>query len=540
MKRLPPSQLSGMRQMNILLVEDNKDHGFLTKSSFDEHAHNFQLSLASSGLEALETLRKFEFDIIFIDHQLPDMNGLDVMKQIHSLQPDIPIVVTTGRGSEELAVSTFREGAVDYIIKDKNYFNLLPDTALRIHKSKSSLNGKTDRPSFSSQSIYNQVLSTSSSLLDVHASSLMLYNDKKGRLETKAFRGLSHNYLSRVQPKLGEGLAGRAVAESKPFLSSDIDKELYAGLSEFTSDEGIQSAMSIPFTIGNSTRGVLNLYSRSDAGFGAGDEIQASHIVKLSTLALENLKQYRKEHHIAETLQRSHFPRIETEFEGWEIAHRYRVSMEEALLGGDFYDMFPVSGGRHAFVVADVSGKGIEAAAQTAMVKYTLRSYALEDPDPGAVLEKTHHAFCSYMSSEHFVTIFYGVIDPSVKTISYCSAGHPPALFFTAKADKVTSLQEVFMPVGAWHDDVEYNTNLIPFDPGDTLLVYTDGLPDCREMGHKDGAFFGDDNLLKLFSSLTSQKAETMAKMMISKLDQFSDSKMRDDLAFFILRLRPA
>ncbi len=539
MKRLPPSQLSGKWRMNILLVEDNKDHRFLSKSSFDEHAHNFQLSLATSGLEALETLRKFEFDIIFIDHFLHDMNGLDVMKQIRALQPDIPIVITTGQGSEKLAVSCFREGAADYIIKDDFYFGQLPDAALRIHKSRTRPNGKTDRPLFSSQSIYEQVLSTSAGLLDVHASSLMLYNDNKGRLETKALRGLSHNYLSSVQPKLGEGLAGKAVAESKPFVSSDIDKELHAGLSELASHEGIRSAMSIPFTIGNSTRGVLNLYSRSNEGFGVGDEIQASHIVKLSTLALENLKQYRREHHIAETLQRSHFPRINTEFEGWEIAHRYRVSMEEALLGGDFYDMFPVSGGRRAFVVADVSGKGIEAAAQTAMVKYTLRGYALEDPDPGSVMRKTHKAFCSYMSSERFVTIFYGIIDPLARTISYCSAGHPPALFFTTKEDEVIGLKEVFMPVGAWHDDVAYSTNLIPFYPGDTLLVYTDGLPDCRKMGHKDGTFFGHDNLMKLFRSLRNQKAETIARVIITKLDEFSDGKMRDDLAFFILRLRP-
>jgi len=297
--------------------------------------------------------------------------------------------------------------------------------------------------------------------------------------------------------------------------------------------------MSVPFVIDDSTKGVLNLYSHTASRFNPSDERLASHLIKLSTLALQNLKLYYREHHIAETLQRSHFPEIDARFADWEVAHRYKVSMEEALLGGDFYDMFPVSGNRRAVVVADVSGKGISAAAQTAMVKYTLRSYALDNPDPAVVLSRTHEAFCSYMQTEHFVTIFYGVLDPSSNTIAYCSAGHPPALFYSRRRGEVLSLTEVHIPIGAWHENVSFSTGTMAFEPGDTLLIYTDGLTDCRKTGQKSGELFGEKNLENLFAGLVGGSAEAIADGIFDRVLEYSAGKMRDDLAFFILKLRP-
>ena len=526
-----------MKCLKVLLVEDNIDHCFLAKTAFYDFDQEFDLNTASSGAEALYILDDKSFDILFIDHHLPDTDGLTLMKDILDIHPDTPIVITTGRGSEELAVTTFREGAVDYIIKNENYFKLLPVVAIRIYKSRARLNGKT-RPAFSARNLYDQILSTSADLLDVYISSLMLYNVNNGLLETKAHRGLSHNYLNQVRPKFGQSIEERAMAENKSVLSSNISDEFHDSFNEMASIEGIRSAMSVPFTVDGSTRGVISFYSHNEEHFQPEDELAASHLIKLSSLALQNLQLYRREHRIAKTLQLSHFPDIDSHFENWEIAHRYRVSMEEALIGGDFYDMFSVPGNRKAIVVADVSGKGISAAASTAMVKHTLRSYALDDPDPGVVLTRTHEAFCSYMGSDHFVTIFYGLIDPSNESLSYCSAGHPPALFFSAQQGKVFNLTDVFMPVGAWHDNVAYRASTLSFDPGDALLVYTDGLTDCRETGIKDGTLFGQQNLESLFSKLVTKRAETIAAGIITEVESFCHGKMNDDVAYFVLKLR--
>ncbi len=526
-----------MRCLKVLLVEDNIDHCFLAKTAFNDFDQDFDLKTAGSGSESLSILDKTSFDILFVDHHLPDTDGLTLMKEILDLHPDVPIVVTTGRGSEELAVTTFREGAVDYIIKKEDYFRLLPIVAVRIHKTRTRHNGKV-RPAISSRALYDQILSTSADLLDVHSSSLMLYNEEECSLETKAHRGVSHNYLNQVQPMLNQSIEGKAITDDKSVLSHNLNEESLCSFNEMARSDGFRSAMSVPFNIDSSTRGVLNFYSQNEGHFKPKDELVASRLIKLSSLALQNLKLYRREHRIAETLQLSHFPNIDCCFENWDIAHRYRVSMEEALLGGDFYDMFSVPGNRKAIVVADVSGKGISAAASTAMVKHTLRSYALDCPDPGVVLRRTHEAFSSYMQSDHFVTIFYGLIDPSNGSLSYCSAGHPPALFFSEAQKKVFNLTDVFMPVGAWHDNVSYKASTLSFAPGDTLLVYTDGLTDCREMGIKGGKFFGQQNLEVLFTNLASKQAETIASGIMTRVENFCHGKMSDDVAYFVLQSR--
>lgn len=477
-----------------------------------------------------------DFDIAFVDHHLPDTDGLSLMQKIHDLQPSTPIVITTGQGSEELAVATFRGGAVDYIIKNHDYFSLLPKVALRIQRKKRR-DGKIGRPIFSAEKVYEQILSASADLMDVHASSLMLYNEDKGHLETRAHRGLSRNYLDNVQPGLGDSLEGRACAESRAVFMHNVNNDPSYMFKDLAGNEGIRSAMSVPFIVDETTRGVLNLYSHNEGRFDDGDEKLASHLVKLSTIALQNLKLYYREHHIAETLQRSHFPDIDNSFEDWEVAHRYKASMEESLLGGDFYDMFPVAGNRRAIVVADVSGKGLNAAAQTAMVKHTLRSYALDDPDPAVVLARTHDAFCSYMNTDHFVTVFYGLIDPAAQTLYYCSAGHPPALWFSASNRRLKTLTEVHMPIGAWHESAVYKTNSIKLARNDALLIYTDGLTDCRKTGLRSGELFGQTNLEELFSGLADKHVEEIADGIFSHVVQYSAGKMRDDVAYFVVKL---
>lgn len=528
-----------MEQIKVLLVEDNIDHRFLSLRAFESPGDKFHLVTAKSGAEALEFTLTQDFDVAFVDHHLPDIDGLGLMKKMHEIAPILPIVITTGQGSEELAVATFREGAIDYIIKNQNYFSLLPIVALRIKRAQREKR-KLSRPAFNVEKVYDQILSASAELLDIHASSLMLYDESNGYLDTKAHRGLSHNYLNHVRPKLGESLEGQAVAESRSIFMHNVEKEPSYLFKDLAENEGIRSAMSVPFLVDGDTKGVLNLYSHNANRFKDTDEKVASHLVKLSTLALQSLKLYYREHHIAETLQRSHFPEIESRFESWDIAHRYKASMEEAMLGGDFYDMFPISGNRRAIVVADVSGKGINAAALTAMVKHTLRSYALDDPDPAIVLSRTHNAFCSYVRTEHFVTMFYGILDTASRTIYYCSAGHPPALFYSARTQQIKDLTDVHLPIGAGDGSVAYTTSSIVFEPGDDLLVYTDGLTDCRKTGLRSGELFGQTNLEKLFVSVAGQKVEDIAEGVFDHIVQFSSGKMRDDIAFFVIKFRPA
>jgi len=135
--------------------------------------------------------------------------------------------------------------------------------------------------------------------------------------------------------------------------------------------------------------------------------------------------------------------------------------------------------------------------------------------------------------------MFYGVLEPETRTISYCSAGHPPALFYSARNDSITDLTDVHLPIGATDASVVYSTSSIVFEPGDCLLIYTDGLTDCRKTGVRGGELFGQTNLEKLFASFAKKKVESIANGIFDHVIHFSSGKMRDDIAFFVIKLGP-
>ena len=147
-------------------------------------------------------------------------------------------------------------------------------------------------------------------------------------------------------------------------------------------------------------------------------------------------------------------------------------------VGGDVYDLFTFDRRRGMFMVADVSGKGIDAAVDTALIKYSLRTLLREDGDPGRALSKFGSLYAqSAENPETFVVIFLGVIDFDTGTVRYASAGHEPA--WALFGQNVRSLPPTGPIVGI-DADAEYETRTILLRPGDGIVVSTDGLTESR------------------------------------------------------------
>ena len=172
------------------------------------------------------------------------------------------------------------------------------------------------------------------------------------------------------------------------------------------------------------------LRQNDSAGFALALAAQAAVTLENARLFAALQAAHDRQRDIAETLQKSLLPTIPPRTGVIEFAHKYQAALEEALIGGDFYDLFSLGEHRLGIVMADVSGKGLKAAVQTAMLKYTLRGFAWETPDtPGRVLARVNDVLCSPMSShEGFVTLFYGVLNTQTAEMVYASAGHEPPL----------------------------------------------------------------------------------------------------------------
>lgn len=273
------------------------------------------------------------------------------------------------------------------------------------------------------------------------------------------------------------------------------------------------------------------------AGFARALAAQASVTLENVRLFAELKAAYDREKKIAGTLQQSLLSRVPTEAGIIEFAQKYQAALDESFIGGDFFDVFPLGSHTRGVVMADVSGKGLKAAVQTALLKYTLRAFALEDPDsPGRVLARVNDVLCSPMSShDGFVTLFYAVLNTQSGALAYANAGHEPPLRRRLAVRATFPLPPCDgLALGAVGGMV-YEECRDTLDPGDLLLLYTDGLTEARA---DNGDFLGMEGLAALLPRADVSAAECV-RAVYAGVSAFAGNVRRDDVAMLVLRRLP-
>lgn len=201
-------------------------------------------------------------------------------------------------------------------------------------------------------------------------------------------------------------------------------------------------------------------------------------------------------------------------------------------VGGDTHDAFTLDSQHAMFLVADVSGKGIDAAVDTALIKYSVRTLFSEHRDPGIVLSKFARLYAaSAEKPETFVVMFLAVIDLADGTVRYASAGHEPA--WVLLGQDVATLPPTGPIVGI-EDEPEYGTRIVHLRHGDALVVSTDGLTESRDAG---GALLGADAVSTWIGDL-SGNSQAMADSIVKRLRRRSRN-ITDDLAILVVRYAP-
>ncbi|HCA86226.1 MAG TPA: histidine kinase, partial [Streptomyces sp.] len=234
------------------------------------------------------------------------------------------------------------------------------------------------------------------------------------------------------------------------------------------------------------------------------------------------------------TLQHSLLPPMLPEVPGLESAAHYRIASPNQV-GGDFYDLFPLGGDRWGFFLGDVSGKGPEAAAVTSLTRYTLRAAATYAPDPFTVLSTLN----TVLHHEHgeveprYCSVLYGELtrDGDDFRVTVAGGGHPPALLLRADGTAEYRPTPGGFLVGIL-PTAEFAATTLRLAPGDTLLLYTDGLTEART-NDPDGRY-GDDALLDFAARLAPAGAAEAVSAVCDLLTGFGDG-LEDDTAVLAL-----
>jgi hypothetical protein len=252
----------------------------------------------------------------------------------------------------------------------------------------------------------------------------------------------------------------------------------------------------------------------------------ADFISRLGTtisMALENSVLYESKRQIADTLQEALLT-IPKEINRIEFCHLYHSASEAARVGGDFYDVFSIDEHKIGLIIGDVSGKGLDAAALTAVVKNTIKAYAMEHYTPSVVIEKTNNVIRTVTDISSFVSVIFAVLDIENEKLVYCNAGHPTAII---KRNDDLLLLEANSPIVGAFDGLEFNEHECPINEDDLIIMYTDGLTEAR-LGHE---FFGENNLVNYINGMDKPSVHELPNRIFEQIMKFTNGVLSDDLA---------
>ncbi len=307
-------------------------------------------------------------------------------------------------------------------------------------------------------------------------------------------------------------------------------------------DEAAVDALGAPFVVSLPLRVRGHTIGALTVGVGPGDEGDAlttiAGVAGQAAVALDNAGLYDELAEVAHVLQQALLPGVLPEIPGVQVAVRFRPAAASVQVGGDFYDVF--AGARrhdHAFVVGDVAGKGPAAATLTGVVRHTLRAAFFRGDDPREAVALANEALFDVAEAEKFCTAVYGQLQHASDhvLVDLVRAGHPAPLVL-----RHTGAVDVVEPEGGVIGsrlDTTWDVARVRLDPGDALLLYTDGAIEFPR--HRD--VDGERALGTLAAELAGAgaTASEVAEAVEHHTIVLSGGPLRDDLALLVLRCLP-
>ncbi len=284
-----------------------------------------------------------------------------------------------------------------------------------------------------------------------------------------------------------------------------------------------------PAPVARTTFGALTFVSaESGREYDTADIELFLELGRRAGVAIENARLYTERSRIAHTLQARLLPRALPDPPGMHLAARYRAAGTYNEVGGDFYDAFERLPGEWCVVIGDVSGKGPEAAAMTALARYTIRSAAMSDWTPAQVLDRLNEALLYEDGVQQFVTVALAFLKVSGEDVEVrlVLAGHPPPYVLRGAG----AIDQIGTPgtLLGMKSDVKLSEISTRLAPGDTLLLYTDGV---IEAGPRD-ELMGEDGLAELLASLAGAAPERLVEAVErAAIAAAPDERARDDVA---------
>ena len=251
--------------------------------------------------------------------------------------------------------------------------------------------------------------------------------------------------------------------------------------------------------------------------------------------AAEVERLYEEARRTAESYQRSLLPESTPSLPRVGFVAHYVPAAGERAVCGDFYDFVTLADGRMGVALGDVCGVGPKAVSDCALTRYTLQSFAEQDADPGRLLSRMNSHIGAHLSSERFVRLMFGVLDPERAVFEYANAGHVPPVVYKSRSGEVEWLGEGGIAI-AVEEDSDYKVGRVELEPGDMLVLYTDGVTEAP----RNGRPYGQGRFLDLVTEYGVGTPGEMSQAIRRSVDAWVEGgELRDDLAILVCQVIP-
>ena len=313
-------------------------------------------------------------------------------------------------------------------------------------------------------------------VLSVDTTAILLLDTEENELVARAAKGIEEEVERGVRIPVGRGFAGRIAAERQPITIPDVDHADV--LNPILHKVGIRSLLGVPLVMEGKLVGVLHVGSRTPRRFTTAEAALLQMAGNRVAPAIEHAQLFDaldREHRSAVALQRSLLPDVLPTIADTEVAARYLPARDE--VGGDWYDVLELSGGRVGVAIGDVAGHGVRAAALMGQLRTALRAYALEDHGPADTL-RLLDTLLQTIRGRGMATASYAVVEPDTGDVTIACAGHPPPVVVSPDGARLLDTSPA-PPLGAV-PFAQFRETTSSLAPGESLLLYTDGLIETR------------------------------------------------------------
>ncbi len=348
-----------------------------------------------------------------------------------------------------------------------------------------------------------------------------------------------------------------ATGDALPLLSPDAEfpnSILARGVGDIVNEAHAPlTLIAAPLRAKQRTVGVIALANSDNTPYTAADLKLLNTIALQTATAIENsllcaemvdavrdrekLAGLERELDTARTIQHSLLPSVFPPFPGRTDFDIHAQMNAAKAVGGDFFDFFLLEENRLGFVIGDVSGKGTPAALFMAVAKTQIKPAALRGSAPEDCILEVNRAIVRENRSSMYATCFYGILDTTTGELSFCNAGHNPPLILRTTGEVEPLAMNGGLPIGLF-DRFPYNGGTATLHPGDTLFLFTDGVPDAVNVAEEE---FSDQRLIDLLASAPAHSCQGLIEHVTTHHSAFAEGAPQfDDITMLAVRYRPS